>query len=192
MSQTGHIIFYTAKTFDAPVDVLQRIIAWSGAKQISIATRTRGEEHGWASIVAAMSSDEQEEDDDEHLGCGIPLERLPKLYKPRCHLRLDVGVTEPGNRVYEAIKTEIPTSVRKNFVAGDLFVGLGFHDVIDPVPDPHLIARPFLSVEFFGYGTPNHWEAFREVVWQLPVLQEVKRQLEEIAGPLNRYVLWDI
>jgi hypothetical protein len=50
----------------------------------------------------------------------------------------------------------------------------------------------FLSIAFPGIGVAEDWYAFEELVFELEEVQDIKRELEEVTGPLEQTVLWDI
>jgi hypothetical protein len=94
----------------------------------------------------------------------------------------------------EAVKESLSPTIRDNFLPTDAFVSVGSHDLWEDAEndDGTFIARPFLSVMFFGYGSPLNWKEFRTRVFDIPAIQQVKRELEAVLGPLQQSVFWRI
>ena len=194
MCQAGELVFYSKSEVDN-VHVLSPLLAWAAVTEISTACRSKEREHGWLDFVRMRDSNAPETDNTMvSVGNRIPVAQVVNLYEPDRYLVLEVGVSRIGTRVSRAVTRGIPESIRGSFLPTDLFLGIGGHDLFEGAEheEGHLIDRSFLSVSFFGYGIPNDWNRFRELVFDLPEIAQTKREIEEILVPLEQVVYWSI
>jgi hypothetical protein len=189
MSQSGVLVFYRTEPLEDPVGLLSRLVEAINPVQIIIVSRTRAAAPAWNDFVESQ----------DH----VPTEMLPspiepkdwvKYYREPYRLSGEFSGTAMGKRIMEAVEAGIPQGVRNNFLPSDLIVWAGEHLLWEDAENEEgvLIARPYLSVKFFGYGTPLDWKAFRREVFVLPGVQEAKRELEAILGPLQECVYWSV
>src|SRR5262249_52877980 len=115
------------------------------------------------------------------------LQDLSISYKEGTSLDICVGTCPLGDRVEAAIHSNIDPTIRGGFCPAEVYLDIGYHDLFEDAEneDGLYIARPFLSVRFWGYDTPNDWEAFRKTVLPIAELQIIRNELERITGRLE-------
>ena len=100
-----------------------------------------------------------------------------------------------SKRTCEAVEKGIPTDVRGVFVPGfdGMNFTIGYHDLYGAGPGgPRYLGIVFLSIAFPGIGVAKDWYAFEEIVFELEEVENIRRELEEVTGSLEKTVLWDI
>jgi len=132
----------------------------------------------------------------EELGSNMPIEKIPEFWdKGKC-LWINLGIHSPmSKRMFEAVEKGIPTDVRGFFVPGfdGMNFTIGYHDLYGDGPGgPRYLGIVFLSIAFPGIGVAKDWYAFEELVFELEEVENIRRELEEVTGPLEQTVLWDI
>jgi hypothetical protein len=189
MGQNGSLTFYTTRPPDNPKATLRALVLHAHPEHVLSSLRSIGEDREWEDLL--------------NDGPGVRHELLPpppsvdefvNYYREGTSLGTECVGSPLALRIKEAVAAAIPVSVRGDYVPTDLGVRIGFHDIVDDAEHEEglLIARPFLSIGFFGYSTPNDWKAFREAVFQIPEVQAVKRDLETITGPLEQCIIWSV
>jgi hypothetical protein len=190
MGQNTTITFYSTRESKQPNELLRAIVGISMPRRVLIVYRTLAEDRGWDDFLQG--------------GPGyIPSEHLPDpkdpmelalLYKEGVSLGAEFMDSHLARRVSAGIGSNIPISVRNEFLDTDLIVRIGFHDLFEDSEheDGLLIARAFLSIEFFGYSTPSNWQLFREAVFRVPEIQAVQQELEAVTGPLEQCVIYSV
>jgi hypothetical protein len=186
MGQSGELTFYTARRLDPPAEFLRRIIQLAAPECTPTVARSRGEDTEWEHFLR----DEEVQTD---IIAATP-ENLPQFYREGLSLWASLDSSPLARRVAESIAGEISESIRGSFIPNDLNVTIGYHDLCDFAEheDGFRIARPFLSLKFFSYGTPFHWQAFRAAVFEIPEVQVVRREFESVVGPLEQCVFWSV
>ncbi|HLL89088.1 MAG TPA: hypothetical protein VK324_07270 [Tepidisphaeraceae bacterium] len=187
MSQNGKLVFYTTQRLDPPQECLRRVVAMSGPIGPIDVGRSVGEDDEWAKFLT-------DEDIPMEVFPGVAPSQLTTLYVEGTSLTCDFHTSSLGARIAEAVRVQIPPELRQDFVPSDLFVTIGYHDLWEnaEAEEGRLLARAFLSMRFFGYGTPADWPAFRRRVFGLPEVRAVKVELEAAVGPLEQIVYWSV
>jgi hypothetical protein len=187
MGQSGCITFYQTTKLESPTSFLKNVARTFQTNQLLNVSRTLVEDLGYEHFLRG--------------GC-VPTEwnltasvrSLDELYRDTRSLSFELLGSPFANRVLGAVKTTIPSKIRGEFCPGDLFITVGFHDIWEnaEVDEGQVFARAFLSIRFFGYGTPYDWQAFRALVFNVPEIKAVKSELEAISGPLDQVVYWSV
>lgn len=121
------------------------------------------------------------------------------LQLPRGIGTITAGLSAPlfGERVLEALRTQIPEELRDQFAAGDPFISMGWHLINDlapghrgPDPSHRRLAR--LSFSLFGYGAPKNWDEYRARIWETDVMRELEGNIVEAIGPVHRAISWSV
>ncbi len=189
MSQDGCLVFYTCEQASQPKDIIRSLIKLLDPGSIYYITRSWKEEHSWDEFLKGELGDPEER-------LAIPQNYLDvsELYKDKLLLSMELNKTKIGHQVWNVVKNNIPEEIRGDYLPSDVSLSIGFHDLFECAEeeDGHYIARAFLSISFFGYGTPNDWEGFREQVFKLPEIQAIKKEFELITGPLEECVFWSV
>jgi hypothetical protein len=107
-------------------------------------------------------------------------------------MTLDLSVSPIGCRIEKDVVENIDGSIRGDYVPADIFFRIGYHDIWEAAEheEGFLFARAFLSISFWGYSSPNNWKAFRQQVFRLKGVRDVKCELESLIGPLEECIYW--
>lgn len=190
MSQSGQIVFYTEAQLPNPKGILGQVMTAAGATKLDWVTRSLGDNKGWVLFKAGEDPDQCDEqlalDPDDIAGAVA-------AYRDGDHLWIKLADCKLATRIAEAVSNGVDESVRNGFVPGELGIRIGWHDLFEwtEEPDGQLLARPFLSLYFWGYNCPLDWEETRRQVFNLPGISEVKKDLETITGPLKTCAYWE-
>lgn len=87
----------------------------------------------------------------------------------------------------------IPESIRDYFVPYGFGICIGPHDIFDTVEheDWHLFGHSNLTVSLYGDSCPHDWQRYRELVFEVPFIRQLKADLEAIVGPLQQCAHWN-
>lgn len=200
MGQCGEVVFFTEREHPSPRVLLAQVLRLVGATTIAHAWRTLEEDLGWEAFKRDLDREFQTveiaEDDipTEMVAQVIPIEEVPKLYREGVSLRVHFGPNQFGELIEAAINTRIPEPIRGNFRPASPTFVVGFHDIFEYAEhdEGYLFGRAFFSFSLFGYSTPNDWQRFREVIFDVPEIADLQKRLEAIAGPMKRCVHWNI
>lgn len=198
MSQFGSLVFYTLDEMVNPRQLLTRLLKQCGVTRVLVAARTIGEQRSWADFCAERDGVEVSPAEEDIVSEGVVgAEALAQLYVEGTHLTFDVdgqSASPYAVRIADAVEAMIPEDIRGGFIPGSLFIDIGYHDLFECAEheDGLFIARPFLSISFFGYDTPNDWPAAREAILALPEVQQVKAALEQVCGKLDECIFWEV
>lgn len=202
MGQSGLLIFFTTRKPENAPGVLRRLIEYAQRPHL-------GEAQSFVVSARAQNTPDRSWDDftearlqDEFVLPNLP-PPLPKPWTEEAvlaafheegYLRFEIIHGVAGHRIWQAIETSIPESIRDRFAPGGFLIRAGWHDIFETTEheEGHLFGRAFLSISFFSYGTPNDWKECRRMILENPEVQAVKRELEEIAGPLEQCVYWSV
>lgn len=192
MSQSGAVTFYSIEAAEAPQSLLRAVLDVAKPRHLSSVYRSLVEDRGF--------------EDAQNDGSGIPQEqvekgpfvdpsRMPGHYRQGRSLSAELVGSPMADRMWDAVLNGIPEDVRGKygFCPDSMFVTLGHHDVFEwsEHEDRYRhVARPFLSIRFWGQRSPDDWEGFRQRVFQLPEVRALKTELETVTGPLQEWVSW--
>ena len=90
--------------------------------------------------------------------------------------------------VERAVREDIPSNVSGKFMPGDFTVTFGPHEIYADSEDSDeeaCLGTAFISFVFWGYGSPRNCREFPELFFNLPSIQDLKRRLETVTGPLE-------
>jgi hypothetical protein len=189
MSQTGYVIFYRLEEPNNLQEILTRLLTYIQPDKVFAIERTTTEDNEFERSQANLDPPPSE----MLLEPSNPIDIIP-LYKDGTSLLVLFCNTRIDSYIVDSINKSIPENIRGNFLPTEVSIKVGYHDLYEYAEndDGHLFGRPFLSVRFFGYSTPNDWDGFREMVFKLPEVQTLKKELEQILGPLEQCVYWDV
>jgi hypothetical protein len=190
MSQNGIIEFYSEHQHPSVHRLVMGAAELTGAAEAVSVWRSMGPDRGWLDFI-----EDVDESDDELLGRNVPLSQLSGLFMSDRVLKVRFGETPLGLRIDQAIRAEIPESIRGDHAPCDPFLVIGFHDLFfedESHPEGRLVGRPFFSFQLFGYGTPSDWKQFRALIFGVSELKELKAKLEAFTGPMAQCVYWSI
>ena len=209
MAQSGELTFFTERELADPPHVIAQVLRCTGYDGTCGAARTIGEERSWEAshepvneediIVAADDGSplvmwDPEDVEIEDLGYGLGVRDVPALYEPRKCLMIRLPMEPLGTAIGEALRAAIPPEIDGGFLPREPIIKIGYHDIFEDAEhdEGYFFGHAFFSFSLFSYTTPLDWPRYREMVFQVPAVQDLKRQLEEIVGPLEQCVYWDI
>ena len=184
MSQTGAVTYYITEELQRSEGTLMELVRWLGADVLLYAERTIGESREW-DLSRKYDRDEVSSPypESESLCERCHPDRLAGLYLPGTELRIDFS-TSPRTNIFCQAHAQIPEELRGDFNPGSPIVSLGWHDLIDERPDEELyLARAFLTVKVWGYGTPANDPRYRKEIWNQPFVQDFERELAALVAP---------
>jgi len=189
MGQSGQLTFYRRERSKEPHRVLHDLIVLARPEGIPVISRTLVEDREWDRF-----HNNEDEVPREYLSAPLNLPELCDLYQEGKSLSVYRMHSQFGSRVSAAITNDIAEQIRGNFAPIDMNITIGFHDLWENAEHDEglFLARPFVSVGFFGYGTPHDWAAFRVAVFAVPEVQAVKREIETVVGPLEQCIYWSV
>lgn len=204
MSQSGNIVFFSTDTsLDPPKLILQSLQLVECDLVLGV-YRSHREDREWDRLQASLNGEDDEEGDGCIVSCGedtseyvanrvLPA-KVPEYLRTGTSLRLLLGNTTLGRKLWCSLQDAFPESTRGTFMPSDPSIVVGGHDIYECAEhdEGHLFGRAFFSFSIFGYGTPNDWDAYRGVIFDVPAMQELQKQLEAFAGPLERCVHWSV
>jgi len=200
MAGFGLVCFYTD---DKVVDPRQSFIRAShaaGIDQISLVEHCSYYFSEWQKLQDDLERpfsfiiDPHEGLPHEHVRGPLTIEEAAEYYQPGGMLTTLAGYSRVGHRLFDDVIASIPENIRGSFVPGDAHVRLGWHDIYEAqyAETARLHATAFLSVSFSGSGYPERMDECRERIFALPVMQNFKRDLEAIIGPVKTLMISDI
>lgn len=109
-------------------------------------------------------------------------------------MHLSIGRNQIGRDVYNKIWKFIPKSIAGEFAPASPSIRVGWHDIFETAESEmgSFFGRAFFSFGLFGSGTPIDWEEYRRAVIDVPAVQTLRADLEQIVGPVKHCVYWDI
>lgn len=191
MSQWGQIVFNRLQPSPNPQALLTAVLAAANPKAFDLIYRSLEEDRGWER--AKQDEDLIAQERVENKRAEDPA-RVVRHYRDGLSLTVELVHSPFLDRIATSIEDELPESIHGGFVPDSLFVTIGYHDLFEFAEHEEglYIARPFLSLRFTRQRTPNDWPAFREKVFALPGVRDVKTELEVAAGPLEQCVFWSV
>lgn len=185
MSQSGAVIYFITEELVDPQATLDKLVQWLGPTWLLYAVRTKDESRGW-DLVQRYDRDEvaspYPETEDVCERCS-PME-LRNAYRSGTELKIDFSQS-PKTDIFCQAHALLPVNLRGDFNPGTPIVSLGWHDLVevDPEDEQRLLARPFLTVKVWGYGTPANDPRYRKEIWDQPFVQDFERELAALVAP---------
>jgi len=104
------------------------------------------------------------------------------------YLRVSFSKDAITQMLSQAVRENIDPKLHNGWIPMECYLGFGFHDIYEELEheDGFLFGHATFSCRVSAYGFPSDYGAFREALFGLPEVQEVQKQLEAIAGPLER------
>jgi hypothetical protein len=200
MSQSGELVFYTQVAIAHPARAVLDVMHLAGAERIAIASRTLEPDRGWRALQETLEEPfvaAQVAEDDvptEYFYDGLDLDTAAELYLPDKCVRLHMGRNRIGRELFQAIGEYVPESIAGEFSPSSPIIVVGWHDIFENAEheEGHFFARAFFSFRLYGIKSPRDWNRYREMVFDVPKVVEVKRRLEDVVGPLEQCVYWDV
>lgn len=209
MAQSGKLTFFTEREFSDPPTMIERILERFGHHKTVFVYRTIGEERSWeASHEAIREEDIVASADDgtpiivwdpedveiEDLGRRIDVRDVPALYERGKCLVIGLSMDPLGAVMAEALRAVIPPEIDGGFLPREPIIRIGYHDIFEYAEhdEGHIFGHAFFSFSLFSYSTPRDWPRYRKMVFGVPAVLDLRRQIEEIVGPLEQCVYWDI
>ncbi|MFA0748893.1 hypothetical protein [Fervidibacter sp.] len=212
MAIWGELVFYTLHEPQNPEEWILQLCRLSGAQSIEWVSYLEEEERWfktteeWERILEDLEFGEDEADKVEtiivvssfpKLAENISIEEVAKFYNCKECLHISIGICPLSYKVYEATQ-KIPEELWKTelyqFIPGcqGMFIEIGHHDLFLLTSDPSgygeeygpmfIIRNVFCSVHFSSYGFPTDIKRYEEIVFSLPEIQKIKKELESILG----------
>ena len=184
MSQSGALVFFITEEHQDPEGLLSRLVAWLGADWVFFANRTLRDSNEWELTQRAALNPDLDNFPSYEKICGrcAPSELTGK-FRYGTELFIDFSKAPRTSEVCQA-HADLPENLRGNFNPGSPIVSLGWHDLVDELPDEEsLLARSFLTVKIWGYGTPANDPRYRKEIWDQPFVQDFERELAALVAP---------
>ncbi len=190
MGQNGLLTFYRTARPDDPKQMLRDLLELARPEKKPLVSRTLVEDREYERYVR----DDFEDTPWEFFNDRLELAEIPDAFVENRSLHVGSIVSHLGRQIATGVENAIPESIRGNFVPGEIGITIGCHDIWENAESEEgfLFARAFLSIAFFGYGSPNIWPAFRAAVFAIPEVQAVKHELETFAGGLEECIYWSV
>jgi hypothetical protein len=184
MSQSGVVLYYVTEEIRDPELVLAKLVSWLGAHWLLFAHRTIGESRA-LDLMRKYDLDQVDspfpKQEDVCKRCHP--EQLRGKLKAGTELSIDFS-TAPRTEIFCQAHALMPESLRGEFNPGTPIVSIGWHDLVDERPDDRrLVARAFLTVRVWGYGTPRDDARYRQEIWNQPFAQDFERELASLVAP---------
>jgi hypothetical protein len=212
MAIWGELVFYTLHEPQNPEEWILQLCRLSGAQSVEWVSYLEEEERWfktpeeWERILKDLEFGENDADKVEtiivvssfpKLAENISIEEVAKFYNCKECLHISIGICPLSYKVYEATQ-KIPEELWKTelyqFIPGcqGMFIEIGHHDLFLLTSDPsgygeeygpmYIIRNVFCSVHFSSYGFPADIKRYEEIVFSLPEIQKIKKELESILG----------
>ena len=191
MSISGCLYFYsTTKPLDAS-GYINKVLDYLLPKKILYLYRSLKEDQSWNDFKKEIYIDSFE---NENLKIPQEVNDIASLYITGRTLSMALSMHRIGEAVFDIVEKKIINDVRGDYIPSDIGLMFGYHDLfyLDENDNGVFVARPFFSLSIFGYNVPNDIEAFREQVFALEEIQKIKKELEQVTGPLGECAIWDV
>lgn len=116
--------------------------------------------------------------------------KVPGEYRKRQILSVGMVGGPVLKRMDAAILTDVPSELRGEARAGEMFLQVGKHDVIDYRNDVRRIGKAVVSLKFGGHGDPLDYAKAPAAILDAPGVRAVKAEIEQITGPLREHLYW--
>jgi hypothetical protein len=185
MSQSGVLVFFVREEVPNAEKTLFRVLSWLGSTKILAAERSKEESNGWDRWRASNQDDEISPYVPVDAICQrSPLSGLIGSYrqgKMLCVDLLDSTISEPFWKAHD----KIDPGIRGDFQPASPIIQIGFHDLFheDGEGELHYIARSFLSLKMWGYGTPSDEKAYKALIWEQDFIKRFEEDLSAILKP---------
>lgn len=207
MSLNGQIVFWTDADLGHPQETIDMIVELSGVSEADFVERTKSESRDWDIFLketGLAAGDEASlgggirpywveiEEHIEDIPSPVPASELSRYYVDGTSLHAGLEKARHADLIVGAVKG-FPERVRGDFEPWNFVVRCGYHDLFECVENDAgtYFGRASLSISFWGYGLPEDWDEFRRMAEADEVIQAVRREYEEILGPLSQVCYWD-
>ena len=201
MAIWGELVFYTLHEPENPKECLLQLCRLSGAQSVEWVSYLE-EEKRWFQIPEDLPIIEVVGPFPK-LAENIPIEEVAKFYNHKECLDISIGICPLSHKVYEAtlkIPEELWRTESYHFIPGSqgMSIEIGYHDLFELTSDPsgygeeycpiygpiYVVHNVFCSVHFASYGCPTDTERYEEIVFSLPEIREIRKEIEAIIGPV--------
>jgi len=186
MSVTTNITFYTTKQPSIPPRELIRLCMQKlDAEKCFWASRTVGPSNEWA----LLQSRSGESIPREPIPIPVNLDELGLQYREGTSFFIDPKC-KMLDRVYSILESDFDSALLHKFRISSVSLRVGWHDIYDGFDEIKFYARAFVSVNFWGNGTPSDDAAFKQTLFSHPGIIKIKSEIEEVTGPLHALVIY--
>ena len=201
MAIWGELVFYTLHEPENPEKWILQLCRLSGAQSVEWVSYLEEEER-WFQIPEDLPIIEVVGPFPK-LAENIPIEEVAKFYNRKECLHISIGICPLSHKVYEAtlkIPEELWKTESYHFIPGSqgMSIEIGYHDLFELTSDPsgygekyrpiygsiYVVRNVFCSVHFASYGCPRGIKRYEEIVFSLPEIWEIKKEIEAIIGPV--------
>lgn len=122
-----------------------------------------------------------------------PAARALDLFPTDRKVELEFDMGTRMRPLAEALETEIPESIRGEFIPWMPILTIGTHDIIEETwaePGLRLVCRAAASFEIRGQPTPLDTAEYERRVLKSAALRAFKKELEVVLGSLDSWVGW--
>lgn len=105
------------------------------------------------------------------------------------------SLRSPSNgNLINAIRRSIPETVSGGAWVGSPSLCIGpthwYEEIPTLEPGVRYFGKSEFAVVLSGYGTPNDWEAYRNLIFEIPEFKAIQAGLEAFLGPVKRCITW--
>ena len=203
MSHQGNLTFFVPGEFLVSKDLVNVVFDYFEAQKAYTAFITRGIDREWdqfrnslrAEVLPHRQKTATIQDTEavivgENISLSAVIEHLPKNGE---HLTIDLNAREFSKEIYNLINESIAESIRGLFTPCGVRIEIGGHDIFEYAENPngHLYGRSEFSVSIYSDFSPNDWKEYRELIFRVPKIIMLKKDLEEIIrSPLKKCIYW--
>ncbi len=198
MAACGSLYLFTERLIPHPVDVIRQVSDLCGAQTARL-YRSDGQERGWEAHLETMEriaglqlhSSADYVETFHLLDDSASIEESVKAFQEGGCLRLMYPAEyELAGEVFKWYEHGADHEIVGDFTPCEPVLQIGWHDLIcycEEAEEQILVARPFLSVGFFGWGYVANYDHDVLIPHLLtnPALVEFRTKLEAIVGPLT-------
>lgn len=121
----------------------------------------------------------------------VPIDNVAGMYEEPWGLLIQFAGSPLGTALDQEIRAAIPKAIRGDCIPSAPVVRMGWHDIYSSVEhkEGRYYGRAFLSFELEGEWYPKNWAAFRNALFEIPGVVELRRRLEAVVGPVDQCVV---
>lgn len=193
MAGQGYLTLYSSAKFDDWRKLLDDVFGLINADKIDSGSKTDVESMDWLVFIEEAEFDD--DDDDEFLGANLPLKAIEEIeLEEKGNICLNLSASVFSKHIYDELRRAIPEELSLDFVPSRLSLRVGPHDIFECVEnqDGHYFGRATFSFTLWGDGFPEDVTKYREHIFSNAELIRFKEKLEQLIGPLEQCIYWDV